>query len=668
MNMHLDKNQLKAVKANERNVLVVAAPGSGKTTVIINRIKYLVDEVGVYPSNIIVITFTKAAALNMKNRYINTFHKESSPFFGTFHGLFYKILLREGANINIIEGYITNKIIEGVLRKYSDEVNEDRVKEAVNNISLFKTSGENINDFKPSIAKDIFMECYDAYDKYKKENNLWDFDDLTIKVLELFKNNKRIREGYKRVFKYILVDEFQDCDDLQIEFLKLMTEGEENSLFAVGDEDQCIYSFRGSKPEYMVSFDKTFKSAKKYYLHINYRSNKNIIESSKKVISFNKERNKKDIQWYKDKDGIILCKGVYDERIQGDEISGKIRAFYNKSSYRYKENIVLYRTNMEAMSVIDSFIRNKIPFTLLDKEYNFFNHFICKDLLSYLSLAMNPYDREAFINIINKPFRYVSKTSIAYIREYKYEKDTFDILIEKDDTPPFQRKKLDELKRDFNYIKKSSLSSGIQYIVTDMGYIDYLKTYTERFGGNIEDLEEIVEEFKMSASSFKTIFEFFEHVDEVGKKIEESKRNKTDDRVLLSTIHGVKGMEFKNVFLINCNEDTMPHSSSKEENIEEERRLFYVGITRAIDNLFLFVPKMRKGKFRDASRFIEEGGFMEIVKASHGLVKDSVVTHKAFGTGKVVEVNGDEVGILFHDGMKRKFSAKVLLDNGLISK
>ena len=666
--MHLDKNQLKAVKANERNVLVVAAPGSGKTTVIINRIKYLVDEVGVYPSNIIVITFTKAAALNMKNRYINTFHKESSPFFGTFHGLFYKILLREGVNINIIEGYITNKIIEGVLRKYSDEVNEDRVKEAVNNISLFKTSGENINDFKPSIAKDIFMECYDAYDKYKKENNLWDFDDLTIKVLELFKNNKRIREGYKRVFKYILVDEFQDCDDLQIEFLKLMTEGEENSLFAVGDEDQCIYSFRGSKPEYMVSFDKTFKSAKKYYLHINYRSNKNIIESSKKVISFNKERNKKDIQWYKDKDGIILCKGVYDERIQGDEISGKIRAFYNKSSYRYKENIVLYRTNMEAMSVIDSFIRNKIPFTLLDKEYNFFNHFICKDLLSYLSLAMNPYDREAFINIINKPFRYVSKTSIAYIREYKYEKDTFDILIEKDDTPPFQRKKLDELKRDFNYIKKSSLSSGIQYIVTDMGYIDYLKTYTERFGGNIEDLEEIVEEFKMSASSFKTIFEFFEHVDEVGKKIEESKRNKTDDRVLLSTIHGVKGMEFKNVFLINCNEDTMPHSSSKEENIEEERRLFYVGITRAIDNLFLFVPKMRKGKFRDASRFIEEGGFMEIVKASHGLVKDSVVTHKAFGTGKVVEVNGDEVGILFHDGMKRKFSAKVLLDNGLISK
>ena len=662
---NLDKYQNEAVRARSKSVLVIAPPGAGKTTVILNRIKYLLEERKVKGIHVIVITFTKAAAENMKSRF-KEMHKEGViPFFGTFHGLFYKILLRNKDEIRLIESKDSYNIIRKVLSSYIEEVSDEKIKEVLNNISRKKVSSK---DLEISMTYDIFNKCYEAYETFKNERGLLDFDDLQIKAVTLLKENPHILGYYRNLIKYILVDEFQDCDDLQIEFLKLLTEGEENSLFAVGDEDQCIYSFRGSKPEYMVSFDKTFKSAKKYYLHINYRSNKNIIESSKKVISFNKERNKKDIQWYKDKDGIILCKGVYDERIQGDEISEKIRDFYNKPSYRYKENIVLYRTNMEAMSVIDSFIRNKIPFTLLDKEYNFFNHFICKDLLSYLSLAVNPYDREAFINIINKPFRYVSKTSIAYIREYKYEKDTFDILIEKDDTPQFQRKKLDELKRDFNYIKKSSLSSGIQYIVTDMGYIDYLKTYTERFGGNIEDLEEIVEEFKMSASSFKTIFEFFEHVDEVGKKIEESKRNKTEDRVLLSTIHGVKGMEFKNVFLINCNEDTIPHSSSKEENIEEERRLFYVGITRAIDNLFLFVPKMRKGKFRDVSRFIEEGGFMEIVKVSHGLVKDSVVTHKAFGAGKVVDVNGDEVGILFHDGMKRKFSAKVLLDNGLISK
>ena len=323
---------------------------------------------------------------------------------------------------------------------------------------------------------------------------------------------------------------------------------------------------------------------------------------------------------------------------------------------------------MESMTVVDYFIKNKIPFTMLDKEYNFFNHFICRDLLAYLALANNPYDREAFIHIINKPFRYISKTSIAYVREYKNEKNTFDILIEKNDTPPFQQKKLDELKRDFNYINKTSLSSAVQFIISDLGYLDYLKAYAEKFGSSIEDLEDILEEFKTSASSFKTILEFFSHVDEVGKKLEESKRSKSEDRVLLSTIHGVKGMEFKNVFLINCNEDTMPHSQSKETNLEEERRLFYVAITRAIDNLYLFVPKMRKGKFKEVSRFITEGGFMTSVeaKAEHTLKVGTRINHRAFGDGVVKEVNGNEVKIRFDDGRSRKFKGNLLMSKGLI--
>lgn len=664
--MKLDKYQIKAVEARERNILVVAAPGSGKTTVIVNRIKYLVDNLKVREGNIIVLTFTKAAALNMKNRYINRFNKEISPFFGTFHGLFYKILQREGANINIIEGYIVNKIIEGVLKKYFDEINEDKVKEAINNISLFKTSGASIEEFEPSISKDVFIECYNSYSTYKNDNGLWDFDDLTIKVLELFKSNEGLKKSYMKLFKYILVDEFQDCDELQIEFLRMMNKDRENSVFAVGDEDQCIYSFRGSKPEYMVTFNEIFSNGKKYFLSKNYRSNKNIIEVSKKVISHNKERNEKEILWNKESDGIITCSNPYDERIQGDEIVKIIKDCEMGGDYSFSDNIILYRTNMESMSVIDTLIRNKIPFTMMDKEYNFFNHFICKDLLSYLALAHNQYDRGAFINIINKPFRYISKSSIVYLKEYKIEKNPFDILMDKNDTPPFQKKKLDDLKRDFNFLGKSSLSSAIQYIISDLGYIDYLKSYTEKFGGNIEDLEDILEAFKESASAFKNIMEFFAHVDEVGKKLEESKRNRNEDRVLLSTIHGVKGMEFKNVVLINCNEDTIPHISSKEENIEEERRLFYVGITRAIDNLYIFVPKTRRGKFREASRFVIEGEFMEMNKISHGLVEGTAIHHRAFGAGKVLRVNGDEVNIEFYDGAKRKFSAKVLLDNKLV--
>lgn len=667
--MKLDMYQINAVEARERNVLVVAAPGSGKTTVIINRINYLVEEIGIREGNIIVLTFTKAAAVNMKRRYTEAFNKEIAPFFGTFHGLFYKILLREGFKINIIEGFITNKIIEGVLRKYFDEINEDKVKEVLNNISLFSTSGKTMSEFNTkSLSKEIFKECYETYTQYKIKNGLFDFDDLALKVLELFQKNEMVKNKYRRLFKYVLVDEFQDCDQLQINFLKMLNEDKNNNLFAVGDEDQCIYSFRGSKPEYMVTFNKIYDGGKKYYLSKNYRSNKNIIDLSKKVIEFNKERNKKEIIPHKSTDGIIKCSSPSDERIEGEEIVKCIKDLKEKGTYSYGANIVLYRTNMESMNIVDTFIRNKIPFTLLDKEYNFFNHFVCRDLLAYLSLAQNPYDRGAFQHIINKPFRYISKSSLAYVNQYKIEQNTFDILIEKEDTPIFQRKKLEDLKKDFAYISKASLSTAIQYIIMDLEYIDYLKSYCEKFGTSIEDLEDIIEEFRSSAAPFKTIPEFFQHVDEVAKKLEESKRGKHEDRVLLSTIHGVKGMEFKNVFLINCNEDTIPHSSSKEENIEEERRLFYVGITRAIDNLYLFAPKIRKGKFREVSRFITEGGFMNKAeaKAKHNLKVGFHINHRAFGSGFVKEVNGNEVSIKFDDGRVRKFKGDLLMSKGLV--
>ena len=664
--MNLDNYQIEAVKAKEKNILVVAAPGSGKTTVIINRIKYLVENNKIDESNIIVITFTKAAAMNMKNRYVRAFNKNRSPFFGTFHGLFYKILTREGYKINIIEGYIANKIIESVLKKYFDEINEDKIKEAINNISLFKTSMLDIEDFKPSFSKDIFKECYEAYSKYKKEHNLMDFDDLAIEVIKLFKENDRLKEGYRRLFKYILVDEFQDCDDLQMDFLKMMIENGDNSLFAVGDEDQCIYSFRGSKPRYMVIFDDIFENAKKYYLSKNYRSNKNIIDISKKLIKFNKERNNKKIVSNKQTDGIINFYRPLDEREQGERITKEIKSFVESKQYYFNDNIILYRTNIESMSMVDNFIRNKIPFKLMDKEFNFYNHFICRDLIDYLKVAVNNYDIDAFCKIINKPFRYISKINIAYLKDYKEKQNPFDILINKSDTPPFQRKKLEDLKNDFAYINKVNLNTAIQYIIMDLGYIDYLKEYSQKFGSNIEDLEEIMESFKEAASSYSTITTFFEHIKEVSEKLEESKSSNEENRVLLSTIHGVKGMEFKNVYIINCNEDTIPHISSKDNNIEEERRLFYVGITRAIDNLFIYAPKNGKGKSKEPSRFIKEGGFLDKTLETHGLVEGVSINHRTYGLGMVKKIDGDDVRILFEDGIERRFSGRVLVDNNLI--
>lgn len=659
MKVNLDINQKNAVYIKEKNVLVVASPGSGKTTVIINRVNHLIEDLKINEGNIIVITFTRAAADNMRNRYKSIFKKEKAPFFGTFHGLFYKILLREGYDIKIMDGGKGHAIIKSVLSRYFDDVNDDKVREVMNNISMFKTSLCTINEFKSTVSKDIFLECLKAYESIKEREGLWDFDDLSVKVLKLLTENKRILEKYRRMFKYILVDEFQDCDNIQVSFLLLMNK--DNELFAVGDEDQCIYSFRGSKPEYMVNFHETFKDGVKVKLLTNYRSKNNIVEVSKRLIDKNENRNEKEIISYCDSHGIVHYSTPYNEYMQGEEIAKYIKENYQGT---YADNAVLYRTNMESRSMIDILTKRKIPFVLLDKGYNFFNHFICKDLINYLKLSIDQYDKNAFAWIINKPFRYISKENLGYINSYQEHKSPFDILINKKDMPPFQCKKIDDLRKEILYLNKMSLGSAIQYIISTMGYIDYLREYANKYGQSLDDLEDVLEEFKGAAEGFKTITEFLIHVNNVEEQIESSKA--VEDGVILSTIHGVKGMEFNNVYIINCNEEVIPHKSSMEENIEEERRLFYVAITRAINNLYVFSPKTMRGKFRETSRFIAESHLKEEAeKIDYGIEVGNMLYHRTYGEGSVIEIDKDKITIKFKD-ICRSFSLKVLMENNLV--
>lgn len=659
MKVNLDINQKNAVYIKEKNVLVVASPGSGKTTVIINRVNHLIEDLKINEGNIIVITFTRAAADNMRNRYKSIFKKEKAPFFGTFHGLFYKILLREGYDIKIMDGGKGHAIIKSVLSRYFDDVNDDKVREVMNNISMFKTSLCTIDEFKSTVSKDIFLECLKVYESSKEREGLWDFDDLSVTVLKLFTENKRVLEKYRRMFKYILVDEFQDCDNIQVSFLLLMNK--DNELFAVGDEDQCIYSFRGSKPEYMVNFHETFKNGVKVKLLTNYRSKNNIVEVSKRLIDKNENRNEKEIISYCDSHGIVHYSTPYNEYMQGEEIAKYIKENYQGT---YADNAVLYRTNMESRSMIDILTKRKIPFVLLDKGYNFFNHFICKDLINYLKLSIDQYDKNAFAWIINKPFRYISKENLGYINSYQEHKSPFDILINKKDMPPFQCKKIDDLRKEILYLNKMSLGSAIQYIISTMGYIDYLREYANKYGQSLDDLEDVLEEFKGAAEEFKTITEFLIHVNNVEEQIESSKA--VEDGVILSTIHGVKGMEFNNVYIINCNEEVIPHKSSMEENIEEERRLFYVAITRAINNLYVFSPKTMRGKFRETSRFIAESHLKEEAeKIDYGIEVGNILYHRTYGEGSVIEIDKDKITIKFKD-ICRSFSLKVLMENNLV--
>ncbi|MFT5871645.1 MAG: DNA helicase-2/ATP-dependent DNA helicase PcrA [Clostridium sp.] len=709
---HLDPMQRKAVLFGSNSCLVVACPGAGKTTVLINRIDYLskfglvyntnnvpsdlqphdlqlmreylnndssgktvvidnriihiINDQKVNPKNIIVITFTRAAAINMKNRYIAINGRDKVPFFGTFHGLFYKILKNYYGEINIINTLDVYKLIKNVLMSYLDEVGDEKVKEVINNISVFKTSGEIIENFSPSVDKGIFIAAYNIYEQYRKEKNLFDFDDLQIGCKDLFIKNYKILTGHRTLFKHILVDEFQDCDSMQVEILKLLNE--DNSIFAVGDEDQCIYGFRGSNPECMVEFSEHFKGGRKLPLSTNYRCPKNIVEISMHVIKNNSMRNEKDIIPFKDRDGIIAILNNVNENSQAEEISCIIQKRIEAHDKNYRDNAILYRTNVECRSLIDVFIRKRIPFRLLDREYDFFQHFICKDIIAYLKLSIDKSDRDSFLRIINKPFRYVSKLNLDNLKRNFVREDCFEMVKEIEGIPIFQMKMLDKLKKDIHFLNKISLESAIDNLVLSIGYHDYIKDYCSKFKIDLGEMEDVIDEFRQSAEGYTSIITFLAHVDQVKEEISKNKKNVDEDAVIFSTIHGVKGMEFKNVYLINCNEENIPHVNSMDKNIEEERRLFYVGITRAIDNVWLCICKSVKGKVKETSRFIKECNIIGNNEANLPFKEGDTVLHKSFGRGKVISITSKDLNLKFEGGITRKFDAEVLYNNALISK
>lgn len=600
---NLDIKQQEAVDTNYKNVEVCAPPGSGKTTVIINRVCNLIENRKVKPHNIIVITFTKAAAVNMKKRYLNISKgTNNTPFFGTFHSLFYKILSKYTGKINIIEQEKSYEIVKHVLNLYMDSVSDEKVKKVLNDISFFKNQDSSIYNFDSSIDRSVFIDCFESYEEYKAKNSLMDFDDLQLKSKRLFLQRNDVLCNYRKLFKYILVDEFQDCDRLQIELLQLISYS--NSIFAVGDEDQCIYSFRGSNPECMVNFHKYFDGGRKIFLSTNYRSNKNIVDISKALISNNKNRNSKIIKENKETIGKINF-SVFERKVdESNYVSDKIKEFIDINKVEVNDIAVLYRTNIESRSIIDSFLKNNIKFKFLDKKYNFFEHFICQDIIAYLKLSVDEYDRNSFIKIINKPYRYVSKINIHKLRKYPVKENCFDILRGIDGLPIFQIKNMGKLKRKISKLSKIRLDEAVDLILNKLGYINYLKEYCNKVNTDISEVEDIIEEFKDACYGYNNIKDFLEYVEEFSNSIKDSLTSNAD--VIISSIHGVKGMEFKNVFIINCNEGIIPHSNSIPKSIEEERRLFYVGITRTIENLELCSVKTINGKTAKVSRFIEE--------------------------------------------------------------
>ena len=673
----LNENQLKAVNHLDGPCMVLAGPGSGKTRVITYRIANMVVNKNIKPTSILAISFTKASSIEMKNRALSLSNdfRMNKVTYGTFHSVFFRILRYfENYNIESILDEKTKRIgLKNILKGLNIENADDdeTIGQVINEISYVKNELMDKRDFKSEVlTNDEFIKVYNFYEEYKQQMNKIDFDDMLIKTYELLKNNKAALDRARSVYRYILVDEFQDINKVQFEALKLIA-NPSNNIFVVGDEDQSIYGFRGSRPDFLLEFEEYFSNTKKVLLDINYRSKGEIINIANRLIEKNTNRYEKVIKCGQGNGAKVNYISPEDSEEEAVYIAKDIKNKVQEDYTEYTDFAVIYRTNIQSRALVDVFMDMRIPFVVKDSIVTIYDHWAAQDILAYLRIGVNPNSNKDWIRIINKPFRYISKDNLNLIKD---EPDFINSLINKCDLHPKQVKTINDLDIDISYVKGLNPKNAISYIRTTLDYDRYILDYCTNRKIKTNGLIEILNELESSATNFKTIQEYLEHIERVKSEIVDNKNNKETDGVIFTTMHSAKGLEFKNVYIIGANEGTIPHEKSyeiddeekKNDQIEEERRLMYVAITRAEENICISSPVNKYGKRVSKSRFVED------IKAPTKKEMDSItigdkIYHKKFKEGTIVEKNGDSIKIRFKD-RDRALNSKVCLTKRIIWK
>lgn len=673
----LNENQLKAVNHLDGPCMVLAGPGSGKTRVITYRIANMVVNKNIKHTSILAISFTKASSIEMKNRALSLSNdfRMNKVTYGTFHSVFFRILRYfENYNIESILDEKTKRIgLKNILKGLNIENADDdeTIGQVINEISYVKNELMDKRDFKSEVlTNDEFIKVYNFYEEYKQQMNKIDFDDMLIKTYELLKNNKAALDRVRSVYRYILVDEFQDINKVQFEALKLIA-NPSNNIFVVGDEDQSIYGFRGSRPDFLLEFEEYFSNTKKVLLDINYRSKGEIINIANRLIEKNTNRYEKVIKCGQGNGAKVNYISPEDSEEEAVYIAKDIKNKVQEDYTEYTDFAVIYRTNIQSRALVDVFMDMRIPFVVKDSIVTIYDHWAAQDILAYLRIGVNPNSNKDWIRIINKPFRYISKDNLNLIKD---EPDFINSLINKCDLHPKQVKTINDLDIDISYVKGLNPKNAISYIRTTLDYDRYILDYCANRKIKTNGLIEILNELESSATNFKTIQEYLEHIERVKSEIVDNKNNKETDGVIFTTMHSAKGLEFKNVYIIGANEGTIPHEKSyeidneekKNDQIEEERRLMYVAITRAEENICISSPINKYGKRVSKSRFVED------IKAPTKKEMDSItigdrIYHKKFKEGTIVEKNGDSIKIRFKD-RDRALNSKVCLTKRIIWK
>lgn len=607
--MKYNEQQKEAIMHLMGPMLVLAGSGCGKTAVITGRIINLINN-GVSPSSILVVTFTRAAASEMKERFLRLSENEfRGVSFGTFHGIFYRILREEYklTSDNIISEETKFALIKNLVSHYCEDgsFENEIASKVIQEISYIKGNGiSSKNFYSSSIASDAFNKIYSEYRRWMKENRRLDFDDITTVTYELLLKNKGILNKWREKFKYILVDEFQDINRLQYQIIRMLAQPL-NNLFVVGDDDQSIYRFRGSDPEIMLSFPKNFENCRIVRLSDNYRSSDGIIKAASRVINDNKHRYKKKLIAHNHVNDDVQIKVFDNIRQEMDRLSIDIREKVKKEA-GYRDIAVLVRTNFGARAAIEKLMSDRIPFEAEQEVPCIFDHFIAKDIIAYMKIGNGSDKREDYLRICNKPNRYISRSAFYESRV------RFEMLYSFYEDRTWMWKRLEELEENLHALRNMPPYGAIQYILKVIGYDEYIRDYALEHKIPIEELMEPVEEILESAKEYKSLDMWMEHIDNYREGLKNAhKKNKDSNTVKISTLHSCKGKEYDIVYMLDVNDGVIPyHKARLEKDIEEERRLFYVGMTRAKNSLNIYAVNERYEKKMDISPFIK--GFLQI--------------------------------------------------------
>lgn len=602
--LHLNPSQRQAVFHDKGAMMVLSGPGSGKTTVIAYRVKNLIENIKADPSEILVITFSKASSLEMEARIQNIVALDKAVRVSTFHAFFFRILrMHAGIEIeNVLNDGEKRNILFSILKKLDLQsyMSDEFIQGIQDEISLIKNDLLDIAYYNSMIiGNEHFKNIFAIYEEYKKTVGKLDFDDMLEKAYVLLRDNKEILNIWSKKYKYILVDEFQDVNKAQYDLIKLVASAHKN-IFIVGDDDQSIYRFRGARPEFMLNFHKDYNELKTVVLNVNYRSTDQIISIANSIIKENKNRFEKNIKGLGEagpKPKIMLS---YDREKEALHIGKKIKAMGNVNLNSIS---VLYRTNMQARAISDAFMNLNIPFKIKDSISLVYEHWAAKDICAYLRLAIDRRSNEDLVRIINKPKRYISKAHImdAGVKNM----NLIDYLYSSPSVKQYSLSKVEELMFYLNSLKSRNTYEAIKYIRFAVGYDDYIRDFASYRNINPKGLLEIVTELMEAAKNYEKIEDYLIHAE---KAVEENKNNtkKLDlEGVNLSTIHSAKGLEYETVFIAGCIEGFIPYEKSKTDaEIEEERRLLYVGVTRAKKNLFISVVETKNDEEVKPSRFL----------------------------------------------------------------